>query len=242
MNSGISWLERAAADVPTGDEWLAADERAVQTTLTVPKRRADWRLGRWTAKQAVATWLGDRSLDERGAAHLSIVAADDGAPEARRDGHPLALRLSISHRAGRGVCALGSEEIAVGCDLELIEWRSDAFLREWLAPSEQRLVADAAPAERPLLANLVWSTKEAAAKAQREGLRLDVRRLVVEPSTADHIDGWRPVVVAGDEGRFEGWWRSDGGFVLVIATDSPIDAPVPLACGPSPTATFGRAD
>ncbi len=229
--SRTSWLERDAADVPAGDEWLAADERAVQATLTVPKRRADWRLGRWTAKQAVAARLGDPSLGEHDGQHLSIIAADDGAPEARRDGHPLALNLSISHRAGRGVCAIGPETVALGCDLELVERRSDAFVREWLSQPEQGLVANASPADRPLLANLVWSAKEAAAKAQRAGLRLDVRRLVVEPSMDADVDGWRQVFVVGGGRRFEGWWRRDADFVLVVVSDPPCDPPEPLAEG-----------
>lgn len=225
MSGRIAWLEREAADVPAGDEWLAPDERAVQETFTVAKRRADWRLGRWTAKQALAAWFGDRSLGEHGGSQVSIVAAADGAPEVHRDGHPLALRLSISHRAGRGACAIGPEDVAVGCDLELVEPRSEAFLREWLAPPEQALVADASSTERPLIANLIWSAKEAVAKAHREGLRLEVRGLVVEPAVNDEIDGWRRVRITDDERRFEGWWRTDGAFVLVIVANPPAGVP-----------------
>ena len=46
------WLTACAADVPAGDAWLSAAERHVQSGLRIEKRRADWRLGRWTAKQA----------------------------------------------------------------------------------------------------------------------------------------------------------------------------------------------
>jgi len=225
----VSWLECQGADIPAGDGWLAPDERAVQATLTVPKRRADWRLGRWTAKQAVTTWLEAQSGGGCGWERLSILAADDGAPEAWCDGQRLVLQLSISHRAGRGVCAVGPEDVVPGCDLELVEPRSDAFIREWLAPAEQGLVEAASPADRPLLANLVWSAKEAAAKVRRAGLRLDVRRLAVEASAEEAGAGWRRVVVGGEEGRFEGWWRTDGEFVLVVVSAPPCAPPRALA-------------
>jgi 4'-phosphopantetheinyl transferase len=68
----------------------------------------------------------------------------------------------------------------VGCDLELIEPRSAAFLRDWLAPSEQKLVATAPAGGRDLVPNLVWTANEAAAKVRREGLRIDVRRGVID--------------------------------------------------------------
>lgn len=228
--SPVAWLACDAGEVPAGDGWLTADERVVQEGLTVPKRRADWRLGRWTAKQAVRVWIRRRTSEPPGVAELSIVAADDGAPEARCHGNRLALNLSISHRAARGVCAVGPDTIALGCDLELLEPRSDAFVREWLAPPEQRLVAEACPDDRPVLANLVWSAKEAAAKAQREGLRLDVRRLVVEAATDDDaVSGWRRIRIAGDGNPFAGWWRAEDGFVLVVVSVPSSDPPKPLS-------------
>ena len=55
--AGVVWLQRRLHDVPAGDEWLSARELDVQARLLVPKRRADWRLGRWTAKAALAMVL-----------------------------------------------------------------------------------------------------------------------------------------------------------------------------------------
>ena len=104
----------------------------------------------------------------------------DGAPEAWLDGRRCPVSISLSHRAGRALAAVARRADAVmGCDLELIEPRSGAFVREWLAPAEQRLVGDRDGRERALLANLIWTAKEAAAKVRREGLRLDVRHAVV---------------------------------------------------------------
>src|SRR3954470_9820231 len=74
MTSG--WLTLSRADVPPGDAWLGERERATLAALRVPKRRADWRLGRWTAKAALAAWLG------RDGVEIAVLAAAGGAPGA----------------------------------------------------------------------------------------------------------------------------------------------------------------
>jgi 4'-phosphopantetheinyl transferase len=208
---GIGWLTRSRADVPAGDAWLGARERAALAGLAVPHRRDDWRLGRWTAKAYVATWLG---VDP---ARVEVLAAADGAPEAWLDGAPAGVSLSLSHRAGRALAAVCAPPLAVGCDIELIEPRSDAFVREWLAPEEQALVAAADADGRPRLANLAWAAKEAAAKVRREGLRADVRHAVTELGDAGAVDGWQPLRVVWDGADFPGWWRADDRWVMVLA-------------------------
>ena len=130
------WLSRHAADVPPGDDWLCDAERRVQRGLRLQRRREDWRLGRWTAKCAVGAWLGIQP--ER----IAALRGPGGAPEAWLDGSPLPVSLSISHRAGHALAVVGPASVAVGCDLELIEPRSGAFVREWLSPAEQRLVVE----------------------------------------------------------------------------------------------------
>ena len=76
----LYWLTRALADVPPGSDWLTAKERAQLARLKVPKRRDDWRLGRWTAKQALhGAWRLVGMTSDPGA--LQILAAPDGAPE-----------------------------------------------------------------------------------------------------------------------------------------------------------------
>jgi 4'-phosphopantetheinyl transferase len=220
------WLEGRADDVPCGDEWLAPEEQAVQAGLTVAKRRADWRLGRWVAKRAVAAAVDLCLAQPQHASRIAVLAAADGAPEASIDGCAAPLALSISHRAGRGVAAVCDEGVALGVDLELVEARSPAFVREWLASPEQTLV-DSHP-EPALVANLVWAAKEAAAKACREGLRLPVRRLAVEPMLDPACSGWQPVAVRFETRVLHGWWRGDDGFVLVVVTEPASKPPARL--------------
>lgn len=196
--------------VPAGDGWLGPRERVVQEGLSVAKRRADWRLGRWAAKHAVLTgsapsrWRGDLSAPvvlappEHLLAGVELLAADDGGPEVHADGEPVEVGLSWSHRAGRVVVAAAPAGTNVGVDLEVLEPRSTAFVHEWFDEREQAWVGDDLIGR----ANLLWTAKEAAAKVHRAGLRLDVRALAVDLPDGPPAPGgaWVPVSVAGDGG------------------------------------------
>lgn len=222
----VGWLTRSLTDVPGHDAWLTAAEREVLAGLRFSKRRADWRLGRWTAKAAVSAWL------DIAPAEVAILAAGDGAPAAWLGAVPAPVGISISHRAGRGLAVVTAAGRTVGCDLEIVEPRSDAFVAEWLAPEEQRLVAAAGERQRARLVNAIWTAKEAAAKARREGLRLDVRGAVARlDAPGGQAAGWRPLSVHWrSEGlRSDGWWRADGDWTMAIAGHPPPPPPRPLA-------------
>jgi 4'-phosphopantetheinyl transferase len=221
-----AWLTRSLTDVPPGDAWLSPRERRTAVRLGVARRRRDWRLGRFTAKAAVAAFLS--VAPER----VEILAAPDGAPEAWIDGERAPLSVSLSHRAGRALAVVARGPDVVGCDLERVEPRSGAFVREWLAPAEQGLLAAHAARERDLLANLVWTAKEAGAKVRRQGLRLDVRHAIVAPAeVGGDEDGWRALSVSWADRHVPtaGWWRTEPGWVMTIAGDPPPARPRPAA-------------
>ena len=222
--TALGWLTRSLADAPRDDDWLSRRERAALRKLRIDKRRADWRLGRLAAKAAVGSWLGV----ELG--RVEVLAADDGAPEAHLDGEPSRVALSISHRAGRALALVAGAPAALGCDLELLEPRSEAFVREWLAPSERALLRTVPDRRRSLAANLSWSGKEAAVKSRREGLRLDVRGVAVRPvGLAEPADAWRALEVLWDDGeRIAGWWREEPGWLMTVLADPAPKAPVEL--------------
>ena len=220
---GPGWLSQRLVDVPSGEDWLGAHERAVLETLRVERRRADWRLGRWTAKLALGAWLalpGSR---------VEVLAAPDGVPEAWLDGQRLDVSISLTHRGGRSLAVIADAPAVAGCDLELIEPRSDAFIRDWLAPQEQSAVFALAPGSgRERLANLIWTAKEAAAKVRREGLRVDVRHAIVTLSdTPSASEGWRALHVRWDDGAglLRGWWRAEPEWVMAVAADPPLGSP-----------------
>lgn len=210
-----AWLTRSTADVPADDDWLSGRELAVLAGLHIEPRRADWRLGRWTAKAALVQHLHAEP------SRIEILAAADGAPEAWLDGAPAPFSVSLSHRAGRAVAAVIRAPGCVGCDLERIEPRSPAFVREWLTPAEQARLEGLPGPARDRLANLLWSAREAAAKVRREGLRLDVRHAAVTLAAPSPRDGeWRAFwVVWPDAPPTAGWWRAERGWVLTVAAD-----------------------
>jgi 4'-phosphopantetheinyl transferase len=216
----VHCLTQVAADVPAGDEWLAPEERARLASLGVVKRREEWRLGRWTAKRLLAACLpGGPAL-----AAIVVRAAADGAPEAVVGGAPAGWTLSLSHRAGTALCAAAPGRVALGCDVELIEPRSAAFVEDYLVASERDVLRAAPAEERALLANLIWSAKESALKALRVGLRADTRAAVVEPFGGPAADGWRPLVVRCAGRALRGWWQTRGALVLTVvggAADGP---------------------
>ncbi len=228
----VGWLEQAHADVPGGDDWLAPAERARLAGLRAPARRADWRLGRWTAKRAVAAWLPGGGPPW---ASVEVRAADDGAPEVLLQGRPASLVVSLSHRAGRAACTVAPAGTLLGCDLELVERRSDAFVADYLTAPERGAVQAAAAADRPLLVALVWSAKESALKALRTGLRMDTRWVAVDPPATAEPGRWHPLTVRHPAtGRtFDGWWRHDARQVLTM-----LAAPAPAP--PRPLRANGR--
>jgi 4'-phosphopantetheinyl transferase len=231
----VYWLEQTLADVPAEDDWLEASESICLKGMRFAKRRADWRLGRWTAKCAVASFLGVPA-DPQALAKIAIRPASSGAPEVFCANEPAAVRVSISHRSGTSICAVAMSGVDLGCDLEVIEPRSDAFLDDYFNPGEQALVAQAGAKDRSRLLALLWSAKESALKALREGLRLDTRSVVVSlgEETLDRND-WSPLQVRCADGRsFDGWWQQTHAIVRTLVANPPPDSPILLSSIPTP--------
>ncbi len=230
----VYWLEQTEADVPpeTRNDWLSPREAERLAGLRVPKRRAEWRLGRWTAKRAVAGFLGWTDSSQA-LASIEILPAACGAPEVVFDDHAGAVTISLSHRAGRAACAVSSGCAALGCDLEIVEPRSDSFLADWFTREEQELVGSAPATHRFRLLALLWSAKESALKAIREGLRLDTRSVAVAPAGAlergARFDHWRPLEAGLDDGRMlRGWWQQTGSVLRTLVSSPPSGPPILL--------------
>jgi 4'-phosphopantetheinyl transferase len=232
-NAGVVWLSRSIDDVPASDEWLSREEASRIETLRYAKRRTEVRLARWTAKQAVVRAL---SLDDASAtlAAIEIRAASTGAPMLFVSGEPSPVSVSMSDRADWAVCVLSHAQVGVGCDLELVEPRSAAFVRDWFTPAEQELVQGVAAGEQSdLLCNLVWSAKESALKVLQTGLRRDTRSVSVDVIDRDGLRRWARLVVRSEEGdTFPGWWCRYGDFLLTVAADADLEPPEHLEMPP----------
>lgn len=225
----VYWLEQTEADVPTENDWLSANEAVRLNALRFPKRRADWRLGRWTVKCALSIRL-DMPAHSQVFKKIEVRPASSGAPEAFVDNQPAGVTISLSHRAGIAICAVATSGVEVGCDLEMVEPRSDAFVADYFSVEEQALVAHASVADRARLLALLWSGKESALKALRAGLRLDTRSVIVSPLAASFdLNGWSPLRVRRTAGHvFYGWYQHADNIVRTVVAAPPPDPPIPL--------------
>jgi len=239
--SPVFWFTQYLDDVPEHDEWLSGNEREVLSRMRFPKRRSDWRLGRWTAKCAlrrlvnecnvriseIALWTKTKIVDGESSlfsefAQIEIRAAADGAPEIFVCGDRPPIALSISHRDEIGFCVMHPSRSSIGCDVELVEPHGDAFIADYFTGHEQRMVTSVSAVGHPLLETIIWSAKESALKMLRQGLRLDTRCVEVNLcsglDTRASVEDPLPLKVkyAERDQSFDGWWRRHAGFVQTV--------------------------
>jgi len=228
----VYWLEQTEADVPAENDWLSASELASLNGMRIAKRRSDWRRGRWSAKRAVAAYLNVPG-NRRALAVIEVRPAACGAPEVFLAGQAAAAAISLSHRSDRAVCAVTAHGGALGCDLEMIEPRSDGFIADYFTREEQEMVARTSPADRFRLIALIWSAKESTLKALRAGLQMDTRSVEVNPLDQRPVSGaaigWRPLEVRCANGRiFHGWWQQTGSLLWSMVAAPPPLPPIVL--------------
>ena len=220
------WLVRGEQSLPAGSGWLTGPEAAWLATMRFRKRRTEYLLRRWVGKQAVAAALG-LTGDELTAARIEVTNRPDGSPLVFLDGAPAVGCVSMSDRAGWAVCLVAHERVDVGCDLELVEPRSDGFVADFLTAAEQEAVR-AAGSERDALANLLWSAKESVLKVLRTGLRRDTRSVEITLSSGPPGE-WAPLTGRlAEGGELPGWWLRQGAFVLTVASGHALPPPEAL--------------
>ena len=226
--TNVYWFEQTEADVPFENDWLAECETAQLKRLQFLKRRTEWRLGRWTAKRAVAMYLGQFECREA-FTRIKVVSSASGAPTVSTDDPRTNLSISLTHSSGKAMCAIAASVVALGCDLEIIEVRCDAFATDYFTAEEQALIARSSTAERARLVTLLWSAKESALKALHEGLRIDTRSLVVSLLPCSSTVAWHPLKVSyRNEAVFDGWWQEQDRFVLTLVSTPPPSLPIRL--------------
>ncbi len=120
----IHWLIQSLDDCPDAlhaggrFDWLNDEERQRSSSFKVEKRRRDWLLGRWTAKNLVQRFLRETTSQEWPLDQIAISADADGAPYAstqhqlvsgEEQQQRLPLSLSISHSHGMAFCTIVRE-------------------------------------------------------------------------------------------------------------------------------------
>jgi 4'-phosphopantetheinyl transferase len=219
----VYWCKRSYQDVPASKDWLHPSEKEVVAGFKFPKKRNDWLLGRWTAKTAVKSFLA-KSHSWLTFTQIEVRAAEDGAPEVFFEKKPLPVFISLSHSNGIGFCTIIQPGIALGCDLEKIEPRSDAFINDYFTEKEIAQLGINFPGPE-LGANLIWSAKESALKAMRSGLRVDPRHVEVSFEHTSKFKNWQNLEVSTPKysKHFFGYWRTsaDAFVETVLISEAP---------------------
>ncbi len=224
MDACIHYLTQDLADVPDNKGWLSEKEQALVSGLRFPKRRNDWRLGRWTAKRAGCMY---QSMPERSMPEMDVIASEDGSPDIYIGGGRAPVSISISHSHDRGFCAIAPGSLAVGCDLEWTEYDSPEFFDDYFRQDETRFCREAPEAIRSISGYLIWSAKESCLKVLREGLRRDTRSVRIDVGFDEAENSWNPWTghCVETSRLFHGWWRFENGFVYTLASERPSTMP-----------------
>ncbi len=212
--SGIQYTLREWNEVPAELDWLSRNERTRLNQFRFEKRRRDWLLGRWTAKQALLHLEGMPASD---IGRLEIASTVAGAPRPFLDGVRLDTGLSLSHSHARALCVVSHEVRELGCDLELVEARRPSFVETFFTGAELGLVEAADPEFRDTLVTMIWSAKESTLKALGTGLKADTRSIEVTPTEEPVSAGWFVADVVAGTQSFRCFWRRDGQFVLSVS-------------------------
>jgi 4'-phosphopantetheinyl transferase len=230
----VHWLLESNDNLQEPPEaFLSAAELEHFRRFRFEKRRAEWLLGRWTAKRLVQAVLlratheiaARRALeiynDAQGAPHLRVWSDRASARAALAD-----MELTISHSQGRALCACragvpGGGTVGLGADLEWVERRESYFARDYFTPAEQARVQAAGP-DHDLLVTTIWSAKEAVLKALHKGLSMDTRAVEICIAPFDPVPAqWTPFEITTTphvtEG-WRGWWRAQENFVLTLVS------------------------
>ncbi|MBT8221233.1 MAG: 4'-phosphopantetheinyl transferase superfamily protein [Bacteroidia bacterium] len=215
----IYWVKRETADVPVNDDWLHPSEKEVYSTFRFPKKQSDWKLGRWTAKCALSHLLAPKYADLN-LNDISITNTKDGAPEAFCNDSLLPISISLSHSHSLGFCVVCDHPIQLGCDLELMESRSDLFINDYFNPTERAIIRKGSAQHPKLWATLLWSAKESTLKALKTGLKIDTRLINIQ-EVSNGNDHWNPFKAfsSEQEAGFYGFWKQDQRFVYTIVSN-----------------------
>ncbi len=232
----IHWLTQSHETMPQTAvssqtaTFLSDSEAARLAALPTEKRRRDWLLGRWTAKRLLQTVIWETSHTTVPLDLITVANNADGVPLVASqlplvDGQ---YSISLSHAHGKAlVAAVAKPNWPIGCDIEKIAPRGEAFIDDYFTETEALLVRQVAGAQRNLLVTAVWSAKESVLKALHLGLSVDMRAVACLIDPGERLsDSWIPFKIRCDSTRlprpaphFSGWWRVMGGFVLTLVVE-----------------------
>ena len=177
--------------------------------------------GSLPSRRCSASSVWPSQVDLNALARVEIANAADGAPDPKVDGSAAPVSLSMTDRAGWAVCLLGPPGRSLGCDLELVEPRTELFIRDYLTAREAAAVMahPAGRAPRPRRQpRLVGQGKRAQGAAYRAAPRYPLGRSQLRSAGEPRVGRrWRSPSTTS--ASFPGWWQRFGDFVLTVAAD-----------------------
>jgi phosphopantetheinyl transferase len=188
---------------PLHDTRLTEKERTQLREFVAVKRACDWAAGRLAAKRAArraAPELTDNDVN---------VEQDpgSGAPILFVRGERSPAKISITHRDGVAIAAIGDD--VVGVDLETVEERAGTWWHQAFTADENDHLRGQ-PSDH-LAAAAAWAAKEACLKRAGTGLRASLHDLHVR------LDG-AGATVRGPWGEWRVSFWDLGGRVLAVTT------------------------
>ena len=136
------------------------------------KRREEWVLGRFAAKEAARDWIAAHYGLQLANADIEVTTDEAGAPSLRCPlvGDRPLPSISLAHSHGHAVACAVPPGLTVGIDYQGLERvRFEDVVSGAIAPAEQALLPSASP-QRDAAVVAFWAAKEATAKARRTGL------------------------------------------------------------------------
>ena len=217
----VKYRIRFLKDVPGTTDWLHPSELELYASFRFGKRQKDWLLGRWTAKNLLRDcWFPTHILSE-----IAVLPGENRAPKVYVNGTTVPCRISISHSQGQSFCATSPEIVQIGCDLEQVEKRSEAFRRDYFTEQELELFQqNRFPLTEDQFFTLCWSAKEAVMKATRQGMSLHPRKIGVEHISTGN-QSWNELRIKNKETQHDyfGRWQLNVEMVYVIVADRSMD-------------------
>jgi 4'-phosphopantetheinyl transferase len=213
----VNYSIRLLKEVPGHLDWLHPSELEIVHSLRFEKRRNDWLLGRWTAKNLLReSWFLDREL-----AQLAILPRENKAPFVFLNGVQQTCIISISHSHGQSFCVTSDGSFPVGCDLEKVARRSEPFLNDYFTQNEHQLFqTHDQELTKEVFYTLLWSAKEALMKATRKGMSLHPMKIEVSGIQLKK-EGWNRLELKehASNDSFTGYWTVKNNFIFVIVFD-----------------------
>jgi 3-oxoacyl-(acyl-carrier-protein) synthase/NAD(P)-dependent dehydrogenase (short-subunit alcohol dehydrogenase family)/phosphopantetheinyl transferase (holo-ACP synthase)/acyl carrier protein len=163
------------------NQMLDEDEIRQHASKATPKRAQEWFAGRVALKKSVQRLLAASGSEIPAGKNIRILQDDLGQPAAELSTQPGARvsDVSLSHSNGLAIAAaaLPGTFQGLGVDMEKVQPRSEAWVKDYFTDEEIRAAGDSD--QRWSRLTRMWCLKEAALKALGTGLRFDLRDINV---------------------------------------------------------------